>query len=70
MFEELGYYKEFWVKRKYIGSIKCERDRKEIGYNGQQDEVLSQDVVCMNKKKIKQGTLVTTMIYPLNGKKL
>lgn len=36
-----------------------------IGYNGKKTEVLSETIVLDNKKKIKKGTEVLTIIYPL-----
>ena len=69
MFEEIGYYKEFYIKSKFIGllhGVECDRV---IGYNGKKIEVLQTDVILSNNKKIKSGTEVMTMIYPLNGKK-
>jgi hypothetical protein len=68
MFNQLGYFKEYYVGRKYIGSHVSEMDRDFIGYNGQRLETLKESVLLDNKKKIKVGTEVMTIIYPLCGK--
>jgi hypothetical protein len=68
MFEEFGYFKEFYINNKFINIIHCEKDRDIIGYCGKKTEVLTNDIVFKNNKKIKAGTEVQTVIYPLNGK--
>ena len=68
MFEKLGYFKEYYLNNKYIGSIKCEKDRDIIGYYGKKKELILQNIFLENKKKIKNGTFVETILYPLCGK--
>jgi hypothetical protein len=68
MFEQLGYFKEYYIENKYIGSIKTEKDREGIGYYGRQYEILLNDLFLENKKKIKKGTKINTVIYPINGR--
>lgn len=68
MFKELGYYKEYYLNNKYIGSKKCEKDRDIIGYNGKLIEVITLDITLENKKVIKSNTEVATILYPLCGK--
>ena len=68
MFEELGYYKEYYIYNKFIGFIECEKDREIIGYKGRKQETVLNDITLQNKKKIKQGTICNTIIYPLCGK--
>ena len=68
MFEEAGFYREYFVGSKYIGKVNCERDREVIGYEGIQTIILENDVICHNKKKIKKGTQVRTLLYPLCNK--
>lgn len=53
---------------KFIGSMVCEKDREAFGYYGRLESVLSEDIVLDNKKKIRSGTLVTTMLLPLCGR--
>jgi hypothetical protein len=66
MFETSNkYFKEFYIGSKYIGHLTCEKDREEIGYYGRQKTILTEDVILQNKKKIKKGTLVNTLIYPI-----
>lgn len=67
-FEDLGFYKEYYVNGKFIGFAKCEKDREVFGYYGKKDEVLAADIVLQNKKRIKAGTAVVTQLFPLCGK--
>lgn len=69
MFENLGYFKEYYIGAKFIGSINCDKDRDVIGYYGKQTETLTEKITLDNKKVIKSGTIVSTIIYPLCGKK-
>lgn len=64
----IGYSKDYFVDRKYIGSLVCEKDRDVFGYYGRKEEVLQNDVVFRNKKKIKKGQLVLTELQQLNGR--
>jgi hypothetical protein len=69
-FEKLGYFLEYMIDDKYIGSMIIEKpDRKEIGYYGRIDEVATHDIIFKNKK-IKKGQSFYTRMYPLCGKKL
>lgn len=68
MFEEFGFMKEYYMDNKYIGTIKCEKDREVCGYYGRQEEVLEEDVILDNKKKIKKGSKVVTQLHILCGK--
>ena len=67
-FIKLGFFKEFWKDGKFIGTLKCEQDRDTFGYYGAKIETLSAAVVLDNKKKIKAGETVKTMIFPLCGR--
>jgi hypothetical protein len=68
MFTELGFYKEYYCNKKFIGTVNCNKDRDKIGYYGMQKEQLTETIILKNNKKIKAGTEVETVIYPLNGK--
>lgn len=70
MFEILGYFKEYYIDNKFIGSIKCDKDRDVIGYSGMIKEIIKEPIILENGKKIKANTSVITILYPLNGKKL
>jgi hypothetical protein len=70
MFEHLGYYKEYFINNKFIGTLPTEKDRDVIGFNGAVYEVIEQDILLSNNKKIKKGTSVKTFIYPLCGKQI
>lgn len=68
VFEHLGYFKEYYIGSKLIGSMRCEKDREQTGYVGRSTAVLASTITLDNGRKIKTGTEVMTMIYPLNGK--
>lgn len=70
MFQVLGYFKEYYSNNKFLGTISTEKDREEIGYYGKKSEVLLNDIYLDNKKKIKKGTEVQTVIYPINGRSI
>jgi hypothetical protein len=66
-FEQIGYFKEYYQNDKFIGCItNVEKDREKIGYYGKKSETLQSDLI-VNKKKLKKGSIVETMIYPLCG---
>lgn len=69
MFNEFGFIKEYWIGNKFINTIIInDADREVIGYNGRRNEIVKDTIVFDNKKKIKAGTEVMTMLYPLCGK--
>lgn len=68
IFEHLGYFKEYYIDSKLIGSVRCEKDRELIGYAGRKHEIIIHAVILDNKKQVKAGVVAMTMIYPLNGK--
>ncbi len=68
MFVELGFFREYYINGKFIGTINCEKDRENVGYYGRRVETLENKIECSNGKKIKEGIEVTTIIYPLTGK--
>ena len=69
MFNELGFIKEYWIGNKFINTIIInDADREVVGYNGRRNEIVKDTIVFDNKKKIKAGTEVMTMLYPLCGK--
>lgn len=70
-YKNLGYFLEYMIDGKYIGSINIDQpDREEIGYYGRKDEVATQDIVFSNKKRIKKGERFYTRMYPLCGQTL
>jgi hypothetical protein len=67
-FKQNGYFIEYMVQGKYVGSINIEQpDREEVGYYGRIDAVATKDIVFNNKKRIKKGTQYYTRMYPLCG---
>jgi hypothetical protein len=68
MFKQIGFYKEYFLGNKFIGVINyCDKDRETFGYDGKKNEVLAEDIL-IGKKKIKKGSTVTTLLFPLNGR--
>lgn len=68
-FENLGYFKDYYVNKKFIGSKDyVEKDRDVFGYNGRKTERLTEDVVFKNGRKIKAGTEAVTELHILSGK--
>lgn len=67
-FEHIGYFKEYYIDSKFIGTINCELGDREIGYEGRLGEMVFEKIKLSNKRIIKAGTLTTTIIYPLCGK--
>lgn len=70
IFEEHGFFKEYWIGTKFLGYCICQKDREITGYNGRKEETTESEILLTNKKKIKVGTKVTTTIYPLCGKSI
>lgn len=69
-FEDLGYFLEYLVDGKYIGSINIDKpDREQIGYYGKIDAIAEKDIIFKNKKRIKKGQHYYTRMYPLCGQK-
>lgn len=67
-FEHVGYFKDYYVNRKFVGTVKVdEKDREVYGYTGRKEEVLTEDMV-INKKKLKKGTTVITELGVLCGR--
>jgi len=64
----MTHFKEYYIENKFIGNLVCAPDRNTIGYNGIATEVLLNQIVLDNNKKIKAGTKVRTMLYPLDLK--
>lgn len=67
-FEQFGYFKDYYVNGKFIGNIVCEKDRDVFGYYGRKKEILTEDIVFKNKKRIKKGEEVTTELQVLSGR--
>lgn len=67
-FENLGYSKDFYINKSYIGSIKLsEKDREVLGYYGRRKEVVDSNLKLGNKA-IKAGTEVTTELHQISGR--
>jgi hypothetical protein len=66
--ETIGYYEEYFVKGKFVGTKIVEKQNREIGYYGRQDRVAEEVITLDNKKKIKKGDEYFTRYYPMNGR--
>ena len=74
-FEQIGFIKEFYVNSKFIGFLKIEESDRgtSYGYDCRKEEILTEDIFIpkglkKETKKIKAGTTVMTIVYPMNGK--
>ena len=66
-FETKGYFKDYYVNGKFVGSKECEKDREEFGYFGRKNEILC-ETINFKSKKIKAGTEVMTELQRICGK--
>ena len=64
----IGFFEEFLIDGKFIGTKVCEEQNREIGYYGKQNHIANSDLILDNKKKIKKGQEYYTRYYPLNGR--
>lgn len=64
----IGYYEEFLINGKFIGTKVCQEQNREIGYYGKITKIADSDITLDNKKKIKKGQEYYTRYYPLNGR--
>ena len=67
-FENFGYFKEYYINGKFIGTLVCEKDRETLGYYGKSKEIIQDKIKLDNNKVLKQGTETETMLFPLCGK--
>jgi len=64
----IGYFEEYLIEGKFIGTKVCEEQKREIGYYGKKVFVSDIDIILDNKKIIKKGIEYYTRYYPLNGR--
>jgi len=65
----LGFFEEYFVNSKYIGTKNCEfQNNRIIGWSGKIKKVADTVIILDNGKKIKPGVNYNTRYYPLNGK--
>ena len=70
-FKHLGYFIEYFVDGKSIGTKNVDQpDRTDVGYGGRIIKALEEDITLDNNKRIKAGTVVKTILYPLCGRML
>jgi hypothetical protein len=66
--ETIGYFEEYFVNQKFVGTKMTEPQDREIGYYGKQVNVANDDIILDNKKRVKKGQEYYTRYYPLNGR--
>jgi hypothetical protein len=67
-FEQIGFIKEYYIDNKFIGYVRIgDSQNRKIGYIGRESETIEELLILHNGKKIKPSTIVTTIIYPVNG---
>ena len=68
-FKIIGYFEDYFVDNKYIGSKKCDEqpDRRQ-GFFGQKYFHAVDDIILEKGKKIKRGTKYKTYYNQLSGK--
>ena len=64
----IGYSKDYYLNGKYIGSVNCKKDRNTFGYYGRIEDIIENDIIFRNKKRLKKGVKVITELQQLNGK--
>lgn len=68
VFEILGYHRDYWIRGKYVGSIKMDQpDRQHMAYRGRVTETLAEPLQ-LGKKTLPAGVEVTHECIPLCGK--
>lgn len=68
-FKIIGYYEDYFVDNKYIGSKNCkEQPERTLGFFGQQYSYAIKDIILEKGKKIKAGVKYKTYYNQLSGK--
>ena len=71
VFKDLGYFVEYCVDGKLIGTLLIDNpDREDIGYYSRIDAIANSDIKLQRNKIIKKGTKYYTRLYPLCGQKI
>jgi len=64
----IGYFEEYFIDSKFIGTKVCLKQDREIGYYGKKIFISDTEIKLDNKKTIKKGIEYYTRYYPLNGR--
>jgi hypothetical protein len=68
-YEILGYFEEYFVDGKFVGSKNCDaQPKRNLGWSGRKTAYASTDIQLDRNKKIKAGTKYYTYIQQLCGK--
>lgn len=68
MFAVVGYFEEFFVKGKYVGTKKCNEQDRAFGYKGRKAMKATEAILLDNKKRIVAGEEYVSQYYPINGR--
>lgn len=71
-FNTIGYFLEYFVNSKYIGSksIQIKNTNVIFGYASKQTSIAKEDIILDRNKKIKKGQTYHTYLQKLQGKYL
>ena len=68
-FKVIGYFEEYFVDGKFIGSKNCDaQPNRNLGWSGRKTAYAANDIILDRNKKIKAGTKYYTYIQQLCGK--
>jgi hypothetical protein len=68
-FNIIGYYEDYFVDNKFIGTKRCdEQPDRTKGFFGQKYFFATDDIILEKGKKIKRGTKYKTYYNQLSGK--
>tara|TARA_R110001592_G_scaffold336952_1_gene622722 strand:+ start:501 stop:791 length:291 start_codon:yes stop_codon:yes gene_type:complete len=68
-FEVLGFFEEYFVDGKYVGTKNCDaQPNRDLGWFGRKTTYATQDLYLDRNKKITAGTKYYTYVQQLCGK--
>ena len=68
-FKVLGYFEEYFIDGKFIGTKPCNYDgQRTFGWFGRKTDYATEDIILESGKKIKAGTKYYTYLQQLCGK--
>lgn len=70
-YEVFGFYQDVFVDGKFVGCITSDYiPERPFGYAGRTISVAEDTFLTSQKKKVKKGQEMTTVYYPLCGRRL
>ncbi len=68
-YEVFGFFKEYYLDGKYLGSTRCEYEEgRTLGYYGRTYEVFTETFLTDTNKRVPKGVKVLTALNPLCGR--